>query len=80
MKPTSVPKVVSPEDLAALKKLINFVDNPEKYGCSIYLGIRVTYEKRIGNLFEDARAAIKHIQNTKYGPPMRRDVSKGHLS
>ena len=56
---------ITKAELQAFSALIDFIDHPGKYGCTISLGDDETYEQRVGRVFSAAEAALAAIQNRR---------------
>ena len=52
---------INPVELAALARVLDFIDRPGSFGCSIFLGTDETYYRRIGHVFEAAEDALSAI-------------------
>jgi hypothetical protein len=48
-------------DVDAVVALMDLINHPKKYGCSIYLGYEESYDERCGHVFDSAEKAIEKI-------------------
>jgi len=56
---------ITKAELQAFSALIDFIDHPGKYGCTMSLGNAETYQRRVGHVFKTAEAALAAIQKRR---------------